>query len=207
MPTLLQINSSLFADAGQSSVLTKTFVEQWRAANPHGKVVVRDLAQNPIPHLSAESFQAFIAKPELRSKSQNDHVAASDELIDELSNADIVVLGLPMYNFGIPSTLKAWIDHVARAGRTFKYTEKGPIGLLKDRKVVVIAARGGQYLGTPRDTQTTYIKDFLNFMGLHDIEFIYAEGLAMGEELRQQALTQAHAAIKRLPKALAKVAA
>jgi len=112
-----------------------------------------------------------------------------------------------MYNFGIPSTLKAWIDHVARAGRTFKYTEKGPIGLLKDRKVVVIAARGGQYLGTPIDTQTTYIKDFLNFIGLHDIEFIYAEGLAMGEELRQQALTQAHAAIKRLPKALAKVAA
>jgi len=125
-------------------------------------------------------------------------VAESDQLIDELRQADVVVIGLPMYNFGIPSTLKAWIDHIARVGQTFRYTEKGPVGLLQDKPVYLFAARGGLYHGTPRDTQSAYMTHFLNFIGLRNIEFVYAEGLAMGERPRQEALNQAGNVIERL---------
>lgn len=180
MKSLLQINASLFSDRGQSSQLAHQFVQKWRQAHPDGRVVLRDLAANPVPHLSAERFQAFLAQPEERSADQAAFVAESDQLIEELKAAEIVVLGLPMYNFGVPSTLKAWIDHVARAGVTFKYTDNGSVGLLADRKVVLFAARGGQYQGTPNDTQTAYVTTFLNFIGIRDIEFVYAEGLAMG---------------------------
>lgn len=207
MKTLLQITSSLFTDQGQSSKLAKQFVEKWQQANPKGRVVERDLAANPLPHLSAERFQAFTAKAEERSAEQNAHVAVSDALIDELKAADIVVIGLPMYNFGIPSTLKAWIDHIARSGKTFKYTENGSVGLVSDRKVVLFASRGGRYQGTAKDTQTTYITDILNFIGLKDIEFVYAEGLAMGEEAQDTALHDATQAMDKLLKALDKIAA
>jgi len=103
-----------------------------------------------------------------------------------------------MYNFGVPSVLKAYFDHVARAGVTFRYTEKGPIGLLTGKKVYVLAARGGLYAGTPKDSQTGYVRDFLGFLGLTDIEFVYAEGLAMGEASKQAALGKAHEALEQL---------
>ena len=202
MPTLLHISSSLHSDKGQSSLLAKKFVQQWQQANTDGKVIRRDLAANPLPHLTAERFQAFITAPEQRNEEQLAHVQASDQLIDELKAADIVVIGLPMYNFGIPSSLKAWIDHIARAGQTFKYTENGPVGLLEDRKVLLFATRGGNYLGTPKDTQTAYMQTFLNFIGLHDIEFIYAEGLALGGEASQQALASAEEKIEASIKAI-----
>ncbi len=198
MKTLLQIHSSLFSEQGQSSLLAGQFVERWLDANPGGKVVTRDLAANPVPHLTGERFQAFLADPEERTPQQVKYAAESDRLIEELGSADVVVIGLPMYNFGIPSTLKAWIDHVARAGKTFKYTEKGPVGLLSDRPVHIFAARGGYYEGTPRDTQSAYITHFLNFIGIRDIEFVYAEGLAMGDEQRRQSLDAAAEAIDRL---------
>jgi len=188
MKTLLQINTSLFSDQGQSSQLANQYVEKWRAANSDGRVIVRDLATQPVPHLTAERFQAFLADPQTRTAEQAAHVAESDAYVEELQAADVLVIGLPMYNFGVPSTLKAWIDHVARAGHTFKYTENGPVGLLSDRKTVLFAARGGQYRGTPQDTQTGYVSTFLNFLGIHDIEFVYAEGLAMGDNAREQAL-------------------
>jgi FMN-dependent NADH-azoreductase len=191
MKTLLQINSSLNSDQGQSSKLARQFVEKWRQANPQGRIVLRDLAANPLPHLSAERFKAFTTKPEERSAEQAAQVAESDALVAELKLADVVVIGLPMYNFGIPSTLKAWIDHIARAGQTFKYTANGPVGLVPDTKAVLIAARGGQYEGTPSDTQTGYMLTLLNFIGISDIDFVYAEGLAMGDEIRQQSLTTA----------------
>jgi len=197
MKTLLHIKSSLFSNEGQSSQLSSRFVEDWRAANPEGRVVVRDLAQEPIPHLTAERFRSFIADPERRSAEQAGHVAESDALIEELEAASIVVFGLSMYNFGIPSTLKAWIDHVARAGRTFRYTENGSLGLLADRPVLVFAARGGKYQGTLKDTQTAYFRDVLDFIGLHDVHFIYAEGLSMGEN-GEDALNQASQCLERL---------
>jgi len=198
MKTLLQINTSLYSNEGQSSALAARFVEKWQQANPAGRVIIRDLAANPVPHLTAERFDAFRTAPGERTAAQAAFVAESDALIDELRSADVVAIGLPMYNFGIPSTLKAWIDHVARAGVTFSYTDAGPVGLLADRKVLLFAARGGKYKDTPRDTQTAFIRNFLNFIGIRDIEFVYAEGLSMGDDIRQQALEVAGENIARI---------
>ena len=111
---------------------------------------------------------------------------------------DAIALGLPMYNFGIPSGLKAYFDHIARAGVTFKYTENGPVGLLTGKKVYVFAARGGMYAGTAKDSQTTYVRDFLGFIGITDVEFVYAEGLNMGEAAKISALGQAQVRLAQL---------
>ena len=198
MKTLLQLNSSLYAGDGQSSRIASQFVALWRAANPGATVLVRDLAREPVPHLDAERFAAFLAKEEARDASQQAVVAYSDMLIGELKRADVIVLGLPMYNFGLPSTLKAYFDHVARAGVTFRYTDMGPVGLLTGKQAYVFAARGGQYAGTASDTQTPYVRDFLRFLGIDEVEFVYAEGLAIGEASRQAALAQAQSAIREM---------
>jgi FMN-dependent NADH-azoreductase len=198
MKTLLQINASLHAGDGQSSRLAAQFVSKWRRSNPGGRVIVRDLARHPVPHLTAERFQAFLTPPAERTAEQAVWAAESDELIAELRTAATVVVGLPMYNFGIPSTLKAWIDHVARAGVTFRYTESGPLGLLADRRTVLFATRGGRHHGTPRDTQTAYMTQFLNFIGIRDIRFVYAEGLAQGGDEQRQSMDAAFSKIQRL---------
>src|SRR3954471_12234762 len=198
MKTLLQIRSSIFSDGGQSSRLAERFVATWLERNPGAKVVVRDLARDPVPHLDAARFGAFLSKPGERTPEQQDVVAYSDALIAELKRADVVVLALPMYNFGIPSTLKAYFDHVARAGLTFKYTDKGAVGLVTGKEVYVFAARGGLYAGTPKDTQTPYVRDFLSFLGMSDIRFVYAEGLAISPASKEEALAHAHVAIERL---------
>ena len=198
MKTLLQIQSSLFNGSGQSSALAREFVDSWTAANPGARVIRRDLAADPVPHLTAERFQAFLAKPESRTPAQQAIAGFSDALIEELRAADVIAIGLPMYNFGVPSTLKAYFDHVARAGITFRYTAKGSEGLLKGKKVYVFAARGGLYAGTPLDTQTAYVRDFLRFIGLEDVEFVYAEGLAMGDTRKAEALRAAQTAIHRI---------
>ena len=207
MKTLLQIKASLFSDHGQSSQLAAKFVDEWRAANAGSQVITLDLAKNPVPHLTAERFQAFLAKPEERTLAQAADAGYSDELIEEIKRADTIVLGLPMYNFGIPSPLKAYFDHIARAGITFRYTEKGPVGLLTGKKAVIFATRGGLYAGTPRDSQTTYVRDFLAFLGITDVEFVYAEGLAMGDAPKQAALAKANAAIEALAREPLAVAA
>jgi FMN-dependent NADH-azoreductase len=196
--TLLQLKTSLFSDGGESSRLSNHFVEQWQARNPGGRVIVRDLALEPVPHLDASGFKAFLAKPAERTAEQARVVRYSDALIEELKLAHEVVIGLPMYNFGVPSTLKAYIDHIARAGVTFRYTPSGPVGLLTGKKVYVFAARGGRYFGTPLDTQTGYLRDVLRFIGLGDIEFVYAEGLALGEAAKGQSLASARARIDAL---------
>jgi len=203
--TLLQINASIFSNHGQSTRLADEFVAAWRASNPGAKVIVRNLAEETVPHLDAERFGAFLAKPGERSVEQQAVVEYSDALIDELKRADVLVLGLPMYNFGVPSTLKAYIDHIARAGATFKYTEEGPVGLLTGKNAYVFATRGGLYAGTPLDTQTAYVRDMLHFLGIDDVEFVYAEGLAIGAERKAAALSQAQRAIERLaaPEAIA----
>jgi FMN-dependent NADH-azoreductase len=199
MKTLLQVNTSIFGNEGQSTRLADEFVAQLNA----DKVVVRDLARDPVPHLDAERFGAFLSKPETRTQSQTEVLAYSDGLINELKQADIIVLGLPMYNFGLPSNLKAYFDHIARAGVTFKYTDKGSIGLLTGKKAYVFAARGGLYAGTPRDTQTQYVRDFLAFLGITDVEFVYAEGLAMGEASKTASLAKARESLNNLVPAFA----
>lgn len=198
MNTLLQLNTSIFSSGGQSSKLAEQFVAAWRDWNPGTQVVVRDLAREPVPHLDAARFQAFLAKPEASTVEQRAIVRYSDRLIAELKRADVIVIGLPMYNFGVPSTLKAYFDHIARAGVTFRYTENGPIGLLTGKKAYVFAARGAKYAGTPLDTQTGYVRDFLRFLGIGEVEFVFAEGLAMNDASRLESLARAQGAIERL---------
>jgi FMN-dependent NADH-azoreductase len=197
--TLLQINSSINNGKGESSQLARQFVEAYVAGHPGTRVIKRDVAAaEPVPHLTAERFGAFITPPEQRNASQQAVVEYSDALINELKQADLIVLGLPMYNFGVPSQLKAYFDHVARAGVTFKYSDKGPVGLLTGKKAVVFAARGGIYAGTPMDTQTSYVRDFLRFLGIADVEFVYAEGLAYGPEAKTASVAKAGEAAQRL---------
>ena len=191
MKTLVQILASIFSNGGESSRLATQFVDKWSGANPGAEVIRRDLAAQPVPHLTAERFQSFLAKPEERTPAQQAVASFSDGLIDELERADVIVLGLPMYNFGVPSTLKAYFDHVARAGKTFKYTATGPQGLLTGKKAVVFATRGGLHAGTPLDSQTGYVRDFLRFLGIEDVEFVYAEGLAMGDASKGESIAKA----------------
>jgi FMN-dependent NADH-azoreductase len=187
----LQINTSIFGAGGQSTQLADRF-----ASGLGGELVVRDLAKDPVPHLDAQRFGAFLAKPEARSPAQRAVVEYSDQLIGELRDADTVVLALPMYNFGVPSTLRAYFDHIARAGVTFKYTEKGAIGLLTGKRAYVFVARGGMYGDSHAHSQ--YVRDFLAFVGIADVTFVYAEGLAMGDAPRAAGLANAHAAIQKL---------
>ncbi len=196
--TLLQINTSLFAGNGQSSQLAERFVADYVAAHPGTVRVLRDVASDPIPHLDGARFSAFLTPAESRDVAQNAVIAQSDALIAELKSADVIVLGLPMYNFGVPSQLKSYFDHIARAGETFRYTANGPVGLVTGKKVYVLATRGGLYEGTVLDSQTTYVRDFLRFIGLDDVEFVYAEGLAIGAEQKEAGLAKARDAITRL---------
>ncbi len=200
MKTLLQIHSSIFSAGGESSQLVDQFVSQWREQNPESQITMRDVAVNPLPHLDAERIGAFFTPAEMRTPEQQQIVAQSDALIEEIKQAQIIVLGLPMYNFGIPSTLKAYFDHIARAGITFKYTENGAKGLLTGKKAYIFAARGGMYAGTPLDTQTDYVRNFLGFIGITDVEFVYAEGLNMGEETKATSLKNAHKQLIKLTK-------
>ena len=198
MKTLLQLKSSIFSGNGQSSRLADEFIAAWREANPGATIIVRDLARDPLPHLDAERFAALLARPGDRTPAQVAVVEQSDALIEEMRRAQVIVLGLPMYNFGLPSTLKSYFDHIARAGITFRYTEKGSVGLLTGKKAYVFATRGGRYAGTPLESQTPYVRQFLGFLGIEDVEFVYAEGLAVSEAAKQAGLAQARDAIERL---------
>jgi FMN-dependent NADH-azoreductase len=198
MTQVLKLNTSLYSEDGQSSRLAAQFVDALRERDPALELTERDLAREPVPHLDAGRFAAFLAKPADRTDAQRAIAAYSDALIGALRAADVLVLGLPMYNFGIPSQLKAYFDHVARAGVTFRYTETGPVGLLAGKKAYVFATRGGMYAGTPRDTQTAYVRDFLAFLGITEVEFVYAEALAIGPAQRESSLAQARAAIQTL---------
>ncbi|MCO6354090.1 FMN-dependent NADH-azoreductase [Pseudoalteromonas shioyasakiensis] len=178
MKKVLVLNSSLNGEQGNSTKLSQLFVEQL-TNNQQISVTTRDLSDNAIAHLTQTEMAAWMTDANERSDEQKLLAAISDDLIAELNDNELIVIGMPMYNFGIPSTFKAWIDRIARAGITFKYTEQGAVGLIKDKKVVVLAARGGVYQGTDMDTQTKYLKDVLGFVGMTDVNFIYAEGLAM----------------------------
>ncbi|MBZ2169218.1 MULTISPECIES: FMN-dependent NADH-azoreductase [Marinobacter] len=194
--TILVVTASMFGKQGQSSQLVSRTLESLKDNYPDAEVNYRDLASEPVPHLDAERFQSFLTPEEDLNAEQKAALNHSNELIDELKQADVVVLGVPMYNFGIPSVLKAYFDHIARAGITFRYTENGPEGLLEDRPVYILAARGGMYANTPNDSQTPYLRSFLNFLGLKDLHFVYAEGLNMGDDQKQNALEEAHERIE-----------
>lgn len=182
MSKILAIKTSLNGDQGNSNKLVDLFIQQWNDSSEID-VTTRDLSVNPVGHLTSEEMQAWGTEKEQRTKQQHELATISDDLVSELLAADALVIGMPMYNFGIPSVFKTWIDRVARAGVTFRYTETGPEGLLKNKKVYILAARGGKYAGTEKDSQSQYLKDVLAFLGLTEVEFVYVEGLAMGEEM------------------------
>lgn len=188
---ILQINASARGDAGNSTRIANTVVERLRTAHPGATVTVRDLVRNPHPVLDDVALGALFTPPEQRTPEQAARVALDDALIREVQAHDTLVLGVPMYNFGVPVQLKNWIDAIARAGVTFRYTEAGPEGLLGGRRVFLALARGGRYRGTPADSQVPYLKTVLGFLGMTDLHFIYAEGFAMGPEAAALAMDQA----------------
>jgi FMN-dependent NADH-azoreductase len=198
MSTLLQINSSIYNGGGQSTQLADRFVAGYRRHHPETRYLRRDLGADGVPHLTSERFRALQTSAHERDEAQREVAAFSDRLIDELKQADVIVMGLPMYNFGIPSQLKAYFDHIARAGVTFRYTANGPEGLLTGKKAYIFAARGGVYPGAGSETQTQYVRDFLRFLGIADVEFVYAEGLAFGDEARKASLLKAVEHIERI---------
>lgn len=196
---ILQINSSARADGSHSTRLANAIVARVQSSQPkssHTSLNVRDLGRTPHPELNETALQALFTPAEARSPEQAARVALDDALIAELQAAEVVVLGVPMYNFGVPAALKNWIDAISRAKVTFQYTAKGPEGLLKGKKVYVALTRGGQYRNTPADTQVPYLLTVFAFLGMTDVQFVYAEGLAMGPEAEQLALASAQSQIE-----------
>lgn len=188
---VLQVNASARREGAQSTRLADLVVERLRKDNPDMSLTVRDLAADPHPALDEAGLQALFTPETDRTPEQAARVALDDALIAEIQAADVVVLGVPMYNFTISSQLKNWVDAIARARVTFRYTENGPEGLLKGKKVFVALARGGKYRGTDADTQVPYLKTILGFLGMTDLSFLYVEGLAMGPEAVEQAFDSA----------------
>jgi FMN-dependent NADH-azoreductase len=193
MSRVLVIESSARQQGSISRELTQQFIANWQAAHPADQIQVRDLAAEPVPHLDATLLGGWMTPSEQQSEAEKAALARSNQLTDELLAADVLVLAAPMYNFAIPSTLKAWLDHVLRAGVTFKYTETGPQGLLTGKRAFVLTARGGIYAGSGLDHQEPYLRQALAFIGIHDVQFIHAEGLNMGAEFSEKGLAQAKA--------------
>ncbi|WP_050462174.1 FMN-dependent NADH-azoreductase [Herbaspirillum autotrophicum] len=194
MSTLLHIDSSARYSNSISRQLTAAAVAQWQSKNAGGKVIRRDLAENTLPHINEALLGAFFTPTENRSPEQQTAIATSEQLVEELFAADTIVIGVPMYNFAPPSTLKTWIDHVLRAGRTFRYGEQGPVGLVTGKRAIVILSRGGVYSEGPAqsmDFQGAYIKSVLGFIGITDVELVIAEGVSMGEEKTKEAIAHA----------------
>lgn len=195
MTTILQINSAARSQGAQSTLLADELTAKLQQSNPGAKVVVRDLLADALPHLDESVLGAFFTPADQRSAEQNAIVAKSDALIAELRAADIVVIGAPLYNFGVSSQLKSYFDWIGRAGVTFRYTENGPVGLIEGKKVYVVSARGGKYAGTPNDSQTPFLRSFLGFLGMTDVTFIFAEGLNLGPDAQSAGLASAREAI------------
>lgn len=191
---ILRVDTSLFGDSGVSTELNQALVEQLVARLGTAHVTHRNLAKQPLPHFSAEAVAAISSPAEQRTPEQAQLAALADELIAEVQGADILVVAAPMYNFGVPSTLKAWIDFIARAGVTFRYTESGPVGLLLNKTVYVVTTRGGVHKGEATDSQVPYLQTYFNFLGITDVRFIYAEGINMGQ--KEQSVLDAVQAIK-----------
>ena len=189
---ILVVSSSANGDASVSNGLATRFVDAVRESDPGASVVLRDVGANPLPHLTVETVAAIKGQP--TSEAEQAARALSDALIAELKQADTIVIASPMYNFGISSTLKAWFDHVLRAGITFRYTSEGPQGLLGDKKVVVIESRAGAYAegaAAAMDGQEPHLRAMLGFVGIADPIWVRAEGLAFGQEAAGAAIEAA----------------
>jgi FMN-dependent NADH-azoreductase len=198
MTKILHINSSVRNTDSISRKVTSEFLNKWKAKQPGTVIVERDLAAHPLPHLTEQTLGAFFTPADKRTPEQTQIAKVSDTLIKELFDADVIVIGAPMYNFSVTSGLKAWIDQVARAGVTFNYSEKGPVGLITGKKVYVFTSSGGVYSQSPMDFLRTYLRVVLGFIGLSDVTFIDSEGLAMGGASVEKALAQTSNTINEL---------
>jgi FMN-dependent NADH-azoreductase len=200
MTKVLVLDSAATGEASVSRRLTTELVEQLAARDGDIEIVRRDIGADPVPHLTAETVGA-IRSGEAESEAGRAALALSDALIDELRQADLIVIGAPMYNFGMPSTLKAWFDHVLRARITFRYSEAGPEGLLTGRKAIVVESRAGLYSEGPAafmDSQEPHLRNLLGFMGITDVTFVRAEKLAFGPEIAEAALAEASEQLREL---------
>ena len=193
---ILQINSSARSTGSESTRVADAIVARLQAANPGASLVRRDLASNPHPAIDEATLGALFTPADQRTPEQAARVALDDALIAEAQAADAIVIGAPMYNFGITVQLKSWFDALARAGVTFRYTAEGPEGLLKNKKVYVALARGGIHKNGASDSQVPYLKTMLGFLGLTDVAFVYSEGHGMGPEAVAKAIADANEQIK-----------
>lgn len=192
MKKALIVKSSPMKESSVSNSLCDYSVELIKKKNPNCQIKIIDLSKEEYPHLTIETLSAFQEKTESQNETQKSLVKRSDEAVKELIEADLVIIASPMWNFGVPSSLKAYIDHICRAGLTFKYTETGPVGLLDlNKKAILICSRGGIYVESSVDHQERYLRDVFSFLGLKNINSIIAEGVAYGEESAKLAISTA----------------
>jgi len=187
MSKVLIIKSSILATFSQSNQLADYFIEQWQQNHSGDEITVRDLAAQPIPVLDGELVGALRPADATLTPRQQDALSLSDELINELQAHDVIVIAVPMYNFNISTQLKNYFDLIARAGVTFRYSEQGPEGLVKNKRAFILTTRGGIHKDTPSDLVTAYLRLFLGFIGITDVQFVFAEGIAYGPEVAGKA--------------------
>ncbi|MDC9615082.1 FMN-dependent NADH-azoreductase [Xenorhabdus khoisanae] len=191
MSKALILKSSILDQYSQSNKMVDYFIEKWSSNNPENKVTIRDLAKHPIPMLDNELVGALCTNNIDLTYRQKEALNLSNSLISELKNHNVVVIAVPMYNFNIPTQLKNYFDLIIRSGVTFRYTESGSQGLIEGKKAIVLTARGGIYKDSPSDLLTPYMNLILNFIGISDVEFIFAEGLSLGNESAMQSQNNA----------------
>lgn len=208
MNNILVINSSAAREGSVSRTLVEETVARLADANPFATVARRDLGDSPVPHLTTATLEGVRGTP--KTVAEFEARALSDELLAELRAADTIVIGAPMYNFGVATTLRSWFDHVLRAGETFSYSSAGPKGLLTGKRAIVIESRGGLYSEGPAsaiDFQEPYLRHLLGFMGITDVTFVHAEKIGYGPEARSAALAQAKTRIADLARGALPIAA
>lgn len=201
MKNILLIQSSPRRSGSLSRTVAQSVVHDLHAHQPQAKVVIRDLAANPPSHVGLSLIIGIHAPTEKRAPDQATAVALSDRLVDELLEADVLVIGVPMHNFGLPSTLKAWIDHIVRPGRTFSYGANGPEGLVKGKRVILVLSRGGVYSNGPAkpfDFQEPYLRIVLGFLGITEVDVVRVEGVATDAIGPEKALAAAIAQSKQI---------
>lgn len=196
MRKVLVLKTSILGDESASNRLVQEFLRHWEEHHPGDEITLRDLSVDIMPHLSGETFAAWMVPEAERDAAQRSAVELSDEVTHEFLENDVVVIGLPMYNLSVPSSFKAYIDHIVRAGYTFRYTEEGSEGLAGDKQVYVLGARGGVYWDSPADMQTPYINGIMELMGIENVQYVVAEGLAIDEATAEESMTRALADIR-----------
>ncbi len=202
---ILYVSVSPMGDKSITRLLASKLISDIKKKHSHTTVVERDLNKTAIPHLSVDVISAFMTPPDKRDAKANELLTLSDALVKEIFDANLIIIASPMWNFGVPSVLKAWIDNICRAGITFKYTQTGPVGLINGKKAIVISARGGIYSeGESKifEHEESHLDSVLKFLGITNTQLVHAEGVAYGEEASKNAITKAEAKITDILSAL-----